>query len=84
MSNPGTAYPTREKVQRMICPQDPIRGLQKYLEEWGVVSEQGLKIRSIALSDSCRHLPLGIGTLAIRITSPSIHSSIQFIARSLN
>ncbi|KAH6886508.1 pyruvate dehydrogenase e1 component alpha subunit [Coprinopsis sp. MPI-PUGE-AT-0042] len=43
MSDPGTTYRTREEVQRMRSTQDPIRGLQKYLEEWGVASEQELK-----------------------------------------
>ncbi|KAH6886507.1 dehydrogenase E1 component-domain-containing protein, partial [Coprinopsis sp. MPI-PUGE-AT-0042] len=43
MSDPGTTYRTREEVRRMRSTQDPIRGLQKYLEEWGVASEQELK-----------------------------------------
>ncbi|PPR03978.1 hypothetical protein CVT26_001051 [Gymnopilus dilepis] len=43
MSDPGTTYRTREEVQRMRSTQDPIRGLQKYIEEWGVASEQELK-----------------------------------------
>ncbi|TFK20333.1 mitochondrial pyruvate dehydrogenase E1 component beta subunit [Coprinopsis marcescibilis] len=43
MSDPGTTYRTREEVQRMRSTQDPIRGLQRYLEEWGVASEQELK-----------------------------------------
>ncbi|KDR69217.1 hypothetical protein GALMADRAFT_256055 [Galerina marginata CBS 339.88] len=43
MSDPGTTYRTREEVQRMRSTQDPIRGLQKYIEEWGIVSEQELK-----------------------------------------
>jgi pyruvate dehydrogenase E1 component alpha subunit len=29
----------------MRSTQDPIRGLQKYLEEWGVISEEDLKVR---------------------------------------
>lgn len=43
MSDPGTTYRTREEVQRMRSTQDPIRGLQRYLEEWGVATEQELK-----------------------------------------
>ncbi|CAA7269843.1 unnamed protein product [Cyclocybe aegerita] len=40
MSDPGTTYRTREEVQRMRSTQDPIRGLQKYIEEWGLATEQ--------------------------------------------
>ncbi|GLB39317.1 putative the pyruvate dehydrogenase complex catalyzes the overall conversion of pyruvate to acetyl-CoA and CO(2) [Lyophyllum shimeji] len=43
MSDPGTTYRTREEVQRMRSTQDPIRGLQRYIEEWGVATEQDLK-----------------------------------------
>jgi len=43
MSDPGTTYRTREEIQRMRSTQDPIRGLQKYLEEWGVATEEDLK-----------------------------------------
>ncbi|KIM47212.1 hypothetical protein M413DRAFT_7776 [Hebeloma cylindrosporum] len=43
MSDPGTTYRTREEVQRMRSTQDPIRGLQKYIEDWGLASEQELK-----------------------------------------
>ncbi|CAA7270630.1 unnamed protein product [Cyclocybe aegerita] len=43
MSDPGTTYRTREEVQRMRSTQDPIRGLQNYLQEWGLASEQELK-----------------------------------------
>jgi pyruvate dehydrogenase E1 component alpha subunit len=43
MSDPGTTYRTREEVQRMRSTRDPIRGLQRYIEEWGVASEQDLK-----------------------------------------
>jgi pyruvate dehydrogenase E1 component alpha subunit len=45
MSDPGTTYRTREEVQRMRSTQDPIRGLQRYIEEWGLASEQELKVR---------------------------------------
>jgi len=43
MSDPGTTYRTREQVQRIRSTQDPIRGLQKYIEDWGLASEQELK-----------------------------------------
>ncbi|KAH7903759.1 mitochondrial pyruvate dehydrogenase E1 component beta subunit, partial [Hygrophoropsis aurantiaca] len=43
MSDPGTTYRTREEVQRMRSTQDPIRGLQRNIEEWGLASEQELK-----------------------------------------
>ncbi|KAF9053499.1 mitochondrial pyruvate dehydrogenase E1 component beta subunit [Panaeolus papilionaceus] len=43
MSDPGTTYRTREEVQRMRSTQDPIRGLQKNIEEWGIATEQELK-----------------------------------------
>ena len=43
MSDPGTTYRTREEVQRMRITKDPICELQKYIEEWGLASEQELK-----------------------------------------
>ena len=43
MSDPGTTYRTREEVQRMRSTQDPIRGLQHYLEQWGVATGADLK-----------------------------------------
>ncbi|GBE81889.1 mitochondrial pyruvate dehydrogenase E1 component beta subunit [Sparassis latifolia] len=43
MSDPGTSYRTREEVQRMRSTQDPIRGLQHYIQEWGLASEEDLK-----------------------------------------
>ncbi|KAF8634533.1 hypothetical protein AX15_000832 [Amanita polypyramis BW_CC] len=43
MSDPGTTYRTREEVQRMRSTRDPIRGLQRYIEEWGLATEQELK-----------------------------------------
>ncbi|KAI0705875.1 mitochondrial pyruvate dehydrogenase E1 component beta subunit [Cytidiella melzeri] len=43
MSDPGTTYRTREEIQRMRSTQDPIRGLQRYIEEWGLASEEDLK-----------------------------------------
>lgn len=46
MSDPGTTYRTREEVQRMRSTQDPIRGLQRYIEDWGLATEQELKVRS--------------------------------------
>jgi pyruvate dehydrogenase E1 component alpha subunit len=47
MSDPGTTYRTREEVQRMRSTQDPIRGLQRYIEEWGVASDGELKASSV-------------------------------------
>jgi Dehydrogenase E1 component len=46
MSDPGTTYRTREEVQRMRSTQDPIRGLQRYIEDWGVANGADLKARS--------------------------------------
>jgi Dehydrogenase E1 component len=46
MSDPGTTYRTREEVQRMRSTQDPIRGLQRYIEEWGVATDVDLKARN--------------------------------------
>ncbi|KZT27287.1 mitochondrial pyruvate dehydrogenase E1 component beta subunit [Neolentinus lepideus HHB14362 ss-1] len=43
MSDPGTTYRTREEIQRMRSTQDPIRGLQRYIEEWGLAAEEELK-----------------------------------------
>src|SRR6266576_5712435 len=43
MSDPGTTYRTREEVHRMRNTRDPIRGLQHYIEEWGLATEQELK-----------------------------------------
>jgi pyruvate dehydrogenase E1 component alpha subunit len=43
MSDPGTTYRTRDEVQRMRSTQDPIRGLQKYIEDWGLATEDELK-----------------------------------------
>jgi len=43
MSDPGTTYRTREEIQRMRSTQDPIRGLQSYIEKWGLASEEDLK-----------------------------------------
>ncbi|KIY46031.1 pyruvate dehydrogenase e1 component alpha subunit [Fistulina hepatica ATCC 64428] len=44
MSDPGTTYRTRDEVQRMRSTQDPIRGLQRYFEEWGLASVDELKV----------------------------------------
>jgi hypothetical protein len=46
MSDPGTTYRTREEVQRMRSTQDPIRGLQRYIEDWGIATEADLKARN--------------------------------------
>lgn len=43
MSDPGTTYRTREEVRQMRSTKDPIRGLQRYIEEWGLASEKDLR-----------------------------------------
>ncbi|EJD53299.1 mitochondrial pyruvate dehydrogenase E1 component beta subunit [Auricularia subglabra TFB-10046 SS5] len=43
MSDPGTTYRTRDEIQRMRSTHDPIRGLGRYLEEWGLATEDELK-----------------------------------------
>jgi len=43
MSDPGTTYRTRDEIQRMRSTHDPIRGLQRYIEEWGLATEEELK-----------------------------------------
>jgi len=43
MSDPGTTYRTREEVQQIRSTKDPIRGLQRYIEEWGLASEKDLR-----------------------------------------
>ncbi|TDL27338.1 mitochondrial pyruvate dehydrogenase E1 component beta subunit [Rickenella mellea] len=43
MSDPGTTYRTREEIQRMRSTQDPIRGIQHYIEQWGLASQDELK-----------------------------------------
>lgn len=52
MSDPGTTYRTREEVQRMRSTQDPIRGLQHNIHEWGVASEVELKASSGCFPDA--------------------------------
>ena len=52
MSDPGTTYRTREEIQRMRSTQDPIRGLQRYIEEWGLASEEDLKV-SLQMTPDC-------------------------------
>ncbi|KAI5980974.1 thiamine diphosphate-binding protein [Pisolithus albus] len=43
MSDPGTTYRTREEIQWMRSTQSPTRGLQRYIEEWGLTSPQELR-----------------------------------------
>lgn len=47
----------------MRSTQDPIRGLQRYIEEWGLATEQELKVRFSPIShptnvDHCCRLTL--------------------------
>lgn len=46
MSDPGTTYRTREEIQNMRSSNDAIQGLKNKMLEWGVVSENELKVRS--------------------------------------
>lgn len=55
MSDPGTTYRTREEIQRMRSTQDPIRGLQRYIEEWGLASEEELKVCDFVYFALVRH-----------------------------
>lgn len=43
MSDPGTAYRTREEVQRMRSTNDPIIGLKQKILDWKVTTEDELK-----------------------------------------
>ncbi|KAI6013399.1 thiamine diphosphate-binding protein, partial [Pisolithus microcarpus] len=43
MSDSGATYRTREEIQRMRSTQSPTRGLQRYIEEWGLTSLQELR-----------------------------------------
>ncbi|KZT00131.1 mitochondrial pyruvate dehydrogenase E1 component beta subunit [Laetiporus sulphureus 93-53] len=43
MSDPGTSYRTREEIQRVRSTNDPIRGMQSYLADWGLATEESLK-----------------------------------------
>ncbi|KAI6010439.1 Dehydrogenase, E1 component, partial [Pisolithus microcarpus] len=43
MSDSGATYRTREEIQRMCSTQSPTRGLQRYIEEWGLTSLQELR-----------------------------------------
>lgn len=47
MSDPGTTYRTRDEIQRMRSTQDAIRGLARYIEEWGLGTEEDLKVRTV-------------------------------------
>jgi TPP-dependent pyruvate/acetoin dehydrogenase alpha subunit len=82
MSDPGTTYRAHEEVKCMRSTQDPmipIRGLQKNIAEWGVVTEQELKVRIIyetrleILSESTRKtLIFKLSNLELRLAvSPS-------------
>ena len=51
MSDPGTTYRTRDEIQRMRSTQDAIRGLARYIEEWGLATEEELKVRKRLLAD---------------------------------
>jgi pyruvate dehydrogenase E1 component alpha subunit len=43
MDDPETTYRTSEEVQRMRSTRDPIRGLQRYIEDCGLATDQELK-----------------------------------------
>ncbi|KAG6907641.1 hypothetical protein DXG01_008091 [Tephrocybe rancida] len=43
MSDPGTTYRSHEEVQQMRNMKDPIRGLERYIEGWGLASSEELK-----------------------------------------
>ncbi|KAG6847182.1 hypothetical protein C0991_002260, partial [Blastosporella zonata] len=43
MSDPGTTYRSHEEVQQMRSTKDPIRGLERYIEGWGLASADELK-----------------------------------------
>jgi pyruvate dehydrogenase E1 component alpha subunit len=44
MSDPGTTYRTRDEVQQVRSAHDPIAGLKKYILDWGVATEDELKV----------------------------------------
>lgn len=44
MSDPGTTYRTREEIQRMRSTNDPIAGLKHKLIDWGVTTEEELRV----------------------------------------
>ncbi|KAI9852987.1 MAG: alpha subunit of pyruvate dehydrogenase [Thelocarpon superellum] len=44
MSDPGTTYRTREEIQRMRSTNDPIAGLKQKLLDWGITTEDELKV----------------------------------------
>ncbi|KAI6020407.1 Dehydrogenase, E1 component, partial [Pisolithus microcarpus] len=43
MSDSGATYHTCEEIQWMCSTQSPTRGLQRYIEEWGLTSLQELR-----------------------------------------
>ncbi|KAG6855560.1 hypothetical protein H0H87_001012 [Tephrocybe sp. NHM501043] len=43
MSDPGTAYQSHEEVKQMRSTKDPIRGIEGYIEGWGLASADELK-----------------------------------------
>ncbi|KIL56643.1 hypothetical protein M378DRAFT_16924 [Amanita muscaria Koide BX008] len=43
MDDPDSTYRTYEEIQRMRSTRDPIRGLQRYIEDWGLATDQELK-----------------------------------------
>lgn len=44
MSDPGTTYRSRDEIQKVRSQRDPIRGLQRYLTDWGVATEDEMKV----------------------------------------
>jgi len=53
MTDPGTTRRTCDEVQKMCGTQDPIHGLQKYVEDWGLAAEEELKAIDKEKTNQC-------------------------------